>query len=96
MQHAYIHNLPLQTFLLGLRPSLSQHLYCVMLILYMSNRTYNLKATSYDRFFEKLLMTILFTFKVFARNLLTGSSQRKFFLYFVYLAQTDFEPCVIK
>ena len=42
---------------------------CV-LILYISGGTYSLKSTPNDRFFEKLFMAILFTLRVFARNLL--------------------------
>ena len=41
---------------------------CV-LILYLSGKTYSLKPTPNDRFFEKLFMGILFTLRVFARNL---------------------------
>ena len=49
---------------------------CV-LILYISGGTYSLKSTPNDRFFEKLLMAILFTLRVFARNLLRGNRRRK-------------------
>ena len=45
---------------------------CV-LILYISGGTYRLKSTPNDRLFEKIFMTILFTLRVFVRNLLRGS-----------------------
>ena len=48
---------------------------CV-LNLYISGGTYSLKSTSNDRFFEKLFMAILFTLRVFARNLLRGNRRR--------------------
>ena len=43
---------------------------CV-LILYISGGTYSLKSAPNDRFFEKLFMAILFSLRVFARNLHT-------------------------
>ena len=48
---------------------------CVF-ILYISSRTYNLKSTPNDRFFEKVFKTILFTPRVFARNLLRGNRRK--------------------
>ena len=51
---------------------------CV-LILYISNSTYSLKLTPNDRFFEKLFMKILFTLRVFARNLLRGNERKNTF-----------------
>ena len=42
---------------------------CV-LIFYINGGTYSLKSIPKDRLFEKLFMTILFTRRVFARNLL--------------------------
>ena len=35
--------------------------------------TYNLKSIPNDRFFEELFIAILFTLRVFARNLLRGN-----------------------
>ena len=59
---------------------------CV-LILYISGGTYSSKSTPKDRFFEKLLMAILFTLRVFARNLLRGNRQTNIFrILFWYLA----------
>ena len=49
---------------------------CV-LILYISDGTYSLKSTRYDRYFEKLFMTILFTLRVFGRNLLRGNRRNR-------------------
>ena len=40
-----------------------------MLILYISGGTYSLKLTSKDRFLQKVFVAILFTLRVFARNL---------------------------
>ena len=73
----YIHNWPLQPSSQDYWPSFSHHLCCV-LILYISGGTYSLKSTSNDRF-EKLFMAILFTLKVFARNLLRGNRRRNTF-----------------
>ena len=42
--------------------------------------TYSLKSTPNDRFLEKLFMAILFTLRVFARNLLRGNRRRNTFL----------------
>ena len=51
-----------------------------VLILYIRGGTYSLKSTPNDRFFEKLFMGILFTLRVFARNLL---------LYFVFYVRPE-------
>ena len=48
------------------------------LILYISGGTYSLKSTPNDRF-EKFFMAILFTLRVFARNLLRGNRRRNIF-----------------
>ena len=74
----YIHNWSLQPFSLDYWPSFSHHLCCV-LILYKSGGTYSLKSTSNDRFFKKLFMVILFTLRVFDRNLLRGNRRRNTF-----------------
>ena len=50
-----------------------------VLILYISGGTYSLKSTPNDRFFEKLFMAILFTLRVFARNLLSGNRRSNTF-----------------
>ena len=54
---------------------------CV-LILYISDGTYSLKSTPNDRFLEKLFMAILFTFRVFARNLLRKEIAVEIFFVF--------------
>ena len=54
------------------------------LILYVSGGIYSLTSTSNDRFFEKLFMAVLFTLRVFARNLLRGSRPRIIFFYFIF------------
>ena len=59
---------------------------CV-LILYVSGGFYSLKSTPNDRFFEALIMAILFTLRFFARNLLIGNRWRNTFcVLFWYLA----------
>ena len=50
-----------------------------VLILFISGGTYSLKSTPNDRFFEKLFTPILFTLRVFARNLLRGNRRRNTF-----------------
>ena len=42
-------------------------------------RLYSLKSTPNERFFEKLFMVILFTLRVFTRNLLREKSPKKYF-----------------
>ena len=49
----------------------------------------DLQSTLNDRFFEKLLMAIIFTLRVLVRNLLSGSRRRNIFLYFVLLEMSD-------
>ena len=53
---------------------------CV-LILYISDGTYSLESTSNDRFFEKLFMAILFTLRVFVRNLLRRIAEEILFVF---------------
>ena len=48
-------------------------------ILHISGGTCYLKSTPNDRFFEKLFMAILFTLRVFARNLLRENHRRNIF-----------------
>ena len=65
---------------------------CV-LILYISGGTYCLKSTTNDRFFEKLFMVILFTLRVFARNLLRGNRRRNTFrISFFLMSGLRLEP----
>ena len=54
---------------------------CV-LIAYRSCRTYSLKSTPNDIFFEKLLMAVLIYSQIFTRNLLRGNRRRNTFCIF--------------
>ena len=46
-------------------------------------------------FLRKLFMAILFTLRVFARNLLKGNRRRNiYFLYFVLMSGLGLEPCL--
>ena len=63
---------------------------CV-LILYISGGTYSLKSTPNDRF-EKLFTTILFTLRVFARNLLRGNRRRNTFRISSWCLAWDSNP----
>ena len=47
--------------------------------LYISGGTYSLKSSPNGRFFEKLFIVILFTLRVYARNLLRGNRRRDIF-----------------
>ena len=64
---------------------------CV-LILYISGGTYSLKSTPNDRFVEKLFMAILFTLRVFARNLLRGNRRRNTFRISFWCLAWDSNP----
>ena len=55
------------------------------------NFTYNLKSTPNDRFFEKFFLAILFTFRVFAKNLLRGNRRRNTFCIFILMSGLGFE-----
>ena len=72
----YIHNWFLQS---GLLTQLLTPVMLCVLILCISHGTYSLKSPPNDRFFEELLMAILFTLRVFARNLRRGNRQRNTF-----------------
>ena len=63
-----------------------------VLILYIRGGTYSLKSTPNDRFSEKLFMTILFTLRVFARNLLRGSRRRNIFHISFLITDLRYEP----
>ena len=79
IMHTYIHNWPLQAFSQDYWTTFLYHL-CLVLILYLSRGTYSLKSTPNDRFFEKLFHgNFLFSFRVFASNLLRGSRRRNIF-----------------
>ena len=55
-----------------------------VLILYENGGTYSLTFTPNDRFFRNFSWLFVFTFRVFARNLLTGKLREEIF-YFLYL-----------
>ena len=63
--------------------------------LYISGATYGLNWTPNDRFFEKLFMAILFPFRVFARNLLSGNVEEILLLYFVLMSGLGLEPIIL-
>ena len=58
------------------------------LILYLNGGTYSLTSTPNDR----LLMAIVFTLRVFARNLLRGSSRRNIFHISFLTTDMGYEP----
>ena len=62
------------------------------IILYISVEIYNLKSTPYDRFSEKLFMAILFTLRVFARNLLRVNCRRNTFRISYLMSSLGLEP----
>ena len=62
-----------------IRTLLLPQLMLCALILYIGGGIYSLKSTPNDRFFEKLFMAILFTLRVFVRNLLRGNRRRNTF-----------------
>ena len=66
--HTYIHKYESELLTKFLTPLMLR-----VLILYINGGTYCLKSTPDDKFFEKLFMTILFTLRVFATNLLRGN-----------------------
>ena len=59
--------------------NLFSHITYVVCVGYVSERTYSLKATPNDRFFDKLFLAIIFTLRIFGRNLLKGSCRRNTF-----------------
>ena len=61
----------LQPFSQDCWPSFSYHLCCVCVN--FTHKWRKLQSTENDRFFEKLLWQFLFTFRIFARNLLRGN-----------------------
>ena len=66
---------------------------CVLILYILSGGTYSLKSTPNDRFFlEKLFMAILFTLRVFARNLLRGNRRRNTFRILFWCLAWDSNP----
>ena len=64
---------------------------CV-LIVNISGGIYSLKSTPNDKFFEKLFIAILFTLRVFARNLLRGNRWRNTFRTSFWCLACDSNP----
>ena len=64
---------------------LASHItYVVWVILIYKWRDLQFKVDSGQQIFKKLLMAILFTLRLFARNLLRGNRTMKYFLYFFF------------
>ena len=61
------------------------------LILYMNGGTYSLMSTLNDRFFEDLFMAILFTLRLYVRNLVKGNCGKNIY-FFVLMYDLRFEP----
>ena len=82
--HIYIHNWPLQPF--SQDYDLVSHTTYVVCVNFIHEwRDLQFKVDSERQIFEKLFMAILFTLRVFARNLLRGSRRRNiFFSYFIF------------
>ena len=60
-----------------------QHKHCILcaVILYNERRDLQFKVDSEQQIFKQLFIWILFTFRVFARNLLRGSRWRNIFFF---------------
>ena len=85
--NTYIHTkLVIRTLRSGLLTQFLTPLMLCVLILYISGGNYSLLSTPNDRFFEKLFIAILFTLRVFARNLPKKKSSKKYFSYFVLMS----------
>ena len=70
----------IHTYIIGhYKPSVRITL-CV-LTLYISGGAYSLKSTPNIQIFDELFMAILFTLRVFARNLLRGSCRTNIFIF---------------
>ena len=63
-----------------------------LLILYISGGTYSLKSNPNDRFLEKLCKAILFTLRVFARNLLRRNRRWNSFRILFWCLAWDSNP----
>ena len=78
LAHAYIigHYNPLVSII-----DLVSHITFVESVNFIHEWTCSLKSTPNIRFFEKFFMSILFTLRVFARNLLTGTRRKNIFIF---------------
>ena len=84
--HAYIHNSSQQAFSQDDNQLLTPFMLCA-LTLYRSCGTYSINSSPNDGFLRSFFMAILLALKVFIRNLLRGSCQRRniFILSFLCL-----------
>ena len=62
-------------------------------VVYVNWRYLQFKVDSERQIFQKLFMLILFIFRVFAGNLLSGSRRRNTFRIFVLMSDLGFELC---
>ena len=90
---------PIHTYIIShYNPSVSITTYVLtplmlcVLILYISGGTYSLKSTPNAKFFKKLFMAILFTLRVFARNLLRENRRRNSFRISFLMSGLGLEP----
>ena len=82
-EYDYINNWPLQPF--SQYYGLASHITHVVCARFMREwRDLQFKDDSEQQIFEKIFMVDLFTFRVFARNLLGGNCRRNPFFYFVF------------
>ena len=63
-----------------------------VIIIQFPDKTYSLRSTPNDRFFEKLFMAILFTLRVFVRNLLRRNRRRNTFRISFWCLAWDTNP----
>ena len=87
--HTYIYNWSLRPLSQNYWPS--SHTTFIACVNFIHVGTYSLKSTPNDRFFEKLFMAILFTFRAFARNLWRENRRRNTFHNFVLMSDLGFE-----
>ena len=62
-----------------------------VLILYISGRTYSLKSTPNDRFFEKLFMAVLIHYQSFCQKSAERKSSKNYYSYFVLMSGLELE-----
>ena len=93
--YTYIHNWPLQPFSqdYGLA-SHTTHVVCVNFICEWRDLQFNVYAER--QIFEKLFHGMLFTLKVFARNLLRGSRRSNIFYISFLMTDLGYEPRLLR
>ena len=67
----------------------------VLMCSYGSGGTNSLKSTQNGKFVEKLFKTILFTLRVYVRNLLRGIRRKNTFSYFILMSGLGLEPWLL-